>query len=108
MPEGDTLHRAARRLQALIGERLEVETPHPRAAAERIAERLDGQRLLADSPDLERMLANLRAEHPERAVYRRAVCPRCRTRIRSRGQGDANRTAYSCPSCQRGKEPDAA
>src|SRR5438105_4432085 len=46
MPEGDSLHRAARRLQALVGEVLEVETPHPRAAAGRIAERLDGRRLL--------------------------------------------------------------
>src|SRR5262252_5055511 len=45
MPEGDTLHRAARRLQALVGERLEVESPHPRAQAERVAERLDGRRL---------------------------------------------------------------
>ena len=47
MPEGDVVHRAARRLQPLVGERLQVETPHPRAAAERIAERLDGRRLVA-------------------------------------------------------------
>lgn len=46
MPEGDALHRAARRLQPLVGERVEVETPHPRAAAGRLAERLDGRRLL--------------------------------------------------------------
>src|SRR3954471_3785267 len=45
MPEGDTLHRAARRLRVLVGERLEVEAPHPRAQAERVAERLDGRRL---------------------------------------------------------------
>src|SRR5918911_818969 len=45
MPEGDSLHRAARRLQVLVGERVAVETPHPRAQAERIAERLDGRRL---------------------------------------------------------------
>ena len=45
MPEGDAVHRAARRLQALVGERLEVETPHPRAAAKGIAARLDGRRL---------------------------------------------------------------
>ena len=45
MPEGDSLHRAARRLQVLVGERVAVATPHPRAAAERIAERLDGRRL---------------------------------------------------------------
>ena len=45
MPEGDSLHRAARRLQVLVGERVEVETPHPRAASKRIAERLDGKTL---------------------------------------------------------------
>jgi endonuclease-8 len=244
VPEGDALHRAARRLQVLVGERLEVETPHPRAAVTGIAERLDGRRLvgveavgknlllrfeggyvlhshlrmtgrwtlvprgarrhgrpwlvlrgaereallwngpvlelharsvarlgpdiLADPPHLEQMLANLRREDQGRAVgdalldqrlvagvgnkwkaealwqarlspwrplgeatdeeiravldaastrmrrslegargrnavYRRAgrPCPRCGEAIRSRGQGDANRTAYWCPGCQR-------
>src|SRR3954464_5755135 len=43
MPEGDSLHRAARRLQALVGERVEVETPNPRGAAAISAERLDGR-----------------------------------------------------------------
>ena len=43
VPEGDTLHRAARRLQVLVGQRLEVAAPHPRARAERVAERLDGR-----------------------------------------------------------------
>ena len=47
MPEGDSLHRAARKLQVLVGERVGVETPHPRAAAQRVAERLDGRKLLA-------------------------------------------------------------
>ena len=47
MPEGDALHRAARRLQPLVGERLEVETPNPRAQVGGIAERLDGRRLLS-------------------------------------------------------------
>ncbi|HEY6054618.1 MAG TPA: DNA-formamidopyrimidine glycosylase family protein [Gaiellaceae bacterium] len=247
MPEGDSLHRAAARLQALVGQRLEVETPHPRAAALRLAERLDGRRLerveavgknvllhfegglvlrshlrmsgrwqlrprgerrtgrpwlvlrgesqegvlwngpvlelggravvrlgpdvLAEPPDLDAMVANLRRDpgralgdalldqrlvagignlwkaellwraqlspwlpvhdaaddalrallldaselmrasvagaRPPRTVYRRAgrPCPRCGGRIRSRGQGDDNRTAYWCPGCQRG--PDA-
>jgi len=45
VPEGDSLHRAAQRLAVLTGQRLEVETPHPRAAAKGIAERLDGLRL---------------------------------------------------------------
>jgi endonuclease-8 len=47
MPEGDSLRRAAAQLQPLVGERVEVETPHPRAAAKRLAERLDGRRLEA-------------------------------------------------------------
>jgi endonuclease VIII len=46
MPEGDALHRAARRLQPLVGERVEAESPHPRAAVTRVAERLDGRQLL--------------------------------------------------------------
>jgi endonuclease-8 len=45
VPEGDSLHRAAQRLQVLVGESVEVETPHPRAAVKGIAERLDGRRL---------------------------------------------------------------
>src|SRR5918996_1551619 len=246
MPEGDSLHRAARRLQVLVGERVEVETPHPRAALKGLAERLDGRRLesvdaigknlllrfeggvvlrshlrmkgrwrvqrrgagvfgtpwlalrtselealqfngpvlelgkeprvgpdvLAPDPDLEAMVARLRAadqtlllgealqrqrlvagignmwmaetlwearlspwrrlgettdEELRRALttaaalmhgrlegarrprqaYRRAgrPCRRCGTAIRSRGQGDANRIAYWCPSCQAGEEP---
>src|SRR3954451_21164620 len=47
MPEGDSLHRAARRLQVLVGERVAVETPNPRAAGKGLAERLDGRRLEA-------------------------------------------------------------
>jgi endonuclease-8 len=250
VPEGDSLHRAAARLQPLVGERVEVETPHPRAAALRLADRLDGRRLerveavgknllltfegglvlrshlrmsgrwqlrprgearvgrpwlvlrgetregvlwngpvlelaegrgrgldrlgpdiVADPPDLDAMLANLRrrpsralgdalldqrlvagignlwkaeglwraqlspwlpigdasddelrallddtatlmrgsvaGERPPRRVYRHAgrPCPRCGERIRSRGQGDDNRTAYWCPACQRGPDP---
>jgi endonuclease VIII len=45
MPEGDSLERAARRLQVLVGQQLEVETPHPRAAVKQLAPRLDGRRL---------------------------------------------------------------
>jgi endonuclease-8 len=47
MPEGDTLHRAAARLQVLVGQRVEVETPHPRAAGKGLADRLSGLRLEA-------------------------------------------------------------
>jgi endonuclease-8 len=252
VPEGDTIHRAASRLQVLVGQRLEVETPHPRAQAERIAERLDGRRLLSVEalgknlvlrfegglvlrshlrmsgrwsvrprgeqrvgrpwlvlrgdraeallwggpvlelhtralgrlgpdilerpPRLDEMLARMRRAEPtrrfgetlldqtlvsgignmwmaealwesrispwrrlrdvgeedrrlaletaarlmresvdagperRRQVYRRAgrPCPRCRTTIRSWGQGDDNRTAYWCPVCQVGDGPSAA
>jgi endonuclease-8 len=45
MPEGDSLARIARALQPLVGERVEVESPHPRAQLLHLAERLDGKRL---------------------------------------------------------------
>jgi endonuclease-8 len=36
-------------------------------------------------------------------VYKRhgTPCPRCRTLVQARGQGDDNRTTYWCPGCQR-------
>lgn len=43
MPEGDSLRRAAERVSVLVGQRLAVETPHPRAAALGLAPRLDGK-----------------------------------------------------------------
>ena len=51
------------------------------------------------------MLASVGGTRSSRAVYRRTgrPCPRCGTPIRSRGLGDANRTAYWCASCQRGR-----
>ena len=50
------------------------------------------------------MLGSVERRVHRRRVYRRAgrPCPRCGEKIRSRGQGDANRTAYWCPGCQRG------
>jgi len=50
----------------------------------------------------EAMLASVGGRRSRRAVYRRAGrgCPRCGEPIRSRGLGDANRTAYWCPRCQ--------
>jgi endonuclease VIII len=47
MPEGDAIYRAATRLQLLVGERVAVEAPNPRAAVKNIAQRLDGKRLEA-------------------------------------------------------------
>ena len=252
MPEGDALHLAARRLQPLVGRRVEAESPHPRAQAERVAERIDGRVLesveavgknlvfrfaggvvlrshlrmtgswtlrprgaerrglpwlvlrgerfegvlwngpvlelhtralerlgpdiLERPPRIEAMLARLRAADGTRwlgealqdqslvagignmwlaeslwavelspwrrladvsederrralesaaalmrasvdgarrgghRVYRRVgrPCPRCGGRIRSWGQGDANRMTYWCPGCQRGSDPPGA
>lgn len=251
MPEGDSLHRAARRLQEIVGEEVEVETPHPRARVGQLAKRLDGRRLLgveavgknlllhfeggyvvrshlgmsgrwrvvprgsrragrpwlvlrgrereavlwhgpvlelhqrgidrlgpdilSEPIDFDAMVSNMRADDPDRAigeavldqrlvagignmwkaeilwrvgvspwqpvggisdeqlgailgeagrlmrvavetgraersVYRRAgrPCPRCGTPIVSRGQGEANRMAYWCPSCQGGDAPQKA
>ena len=45
MPEGDTLHRAARQLQALVGQRISAESPNPRGRATRVAETVDGRTL---------------------------------------------------------------
>jgi endonuclease VIII len=48
------------------------------------------------------MRAALETGRRPRDVYRRSgrPCPRCGEPIASRGQGDANRTTYWCPSCQ--------
>ena len=53
------------------------------------------------------MQESLATGRPGRQVYRRAgrPCPRCGTIVRSRGQGDDNRTAYWCPRCQAGAGP---
>lgn len=55
----------------------------------------------------ELMQAALATGRPGRQVYRRAgrPCLRCGTIVGSRGQGDANRTAYWCPGCQAGGAP---
>ena len=42
MPEGDSLHRAARLLQPLVGARIEAESPHPQGQATGVARVLDG------------------------------------------------------------------
>jgi endonuclease-8 len=58
---------------------------------------------------LERAGMSMRASvdagrEPRKRVHGRAgrPCVRCGTPIRSRGQGDANRTVYWCPGCQPG------
>lgn len=48
------------------------------------------------------MRKSLELGREARAIHGRAgrPCPRCGDRIASRGQGDDNRTAYWCPTCQ--------
>jgi endonuclease-8 len=52
-----------------------------------------------------RMRESAETGHTSRApvVHERAgwPCPRCGERIRTRGQGDDNRTTFWCPGCQR-------
>jgi endonuclease-8 len=66
------------------------------------------ERVLGEAARL--MRAALDRDGGKRVVYRHAgrPCPRCGTPIRSRGQGDDNRTAYWCPACQRGEGPRGA
>jgi endonuclease-8 len=53
------------------------------------------------------MQESVETGRPGRQVYRRAgrPCVRCGEIVRSRGQGDANRTVYWCPTCQAGGGP---
>ena len=50
----------------------------------------------------DQMLEAARTGRRPQRIYRRArrPCPRCRTMIRSLGQGDSARTTYWCPKCQ--------
>lgn len=43
MPEGDSLHRAAARLQPLVGKRIAAESPNPRGLATGVARVVDGR-----------------------------------------------------------------
>jgi endonuclease-8 len=83
VPEGDSLHRAARSLQPLVGERVEVETPHPRAAVERVAERLHGRRL----ESVEARGKNLLLTFEGGRVLRSHLRMSGRWRVQERGRG---------------------
>ena len=87
MPEGDSLHRAARRLEVLVGERLEVETPHPRAAVKGLAERLDGRRL----DRVEAVGKNLLLHFEGGLVLRSHLRMKGRWRVERRGAARAGR-----------------
>jgi endonuclease-8 len=43
VPEGDSIHRVAARLQVLVGERVAAESVHPRGLATRVAAAVDGR-----------------------------------------------------------------
>ena len=43
MPEGDSLHRVAARLQVLVGQRVEASSPNPRGVATGVARAVDGR-----------------------------------------------------------------
>jgi endonuclease-8 len=81
VPEGDSLARAAQRLQALVGERVEVETPHPRAAVKRLVERLDGRRLIG----VEAAGKNLLLRFEDGVVLRSHLRMSGRWQVRARG-----------------------
>lgn len=59
------------------------------------------ERSVAESVEVMR-ISMAKGRRP-RSIYRagRSGCPRCGGPVRSRGQGDGNRTAYWCPNCQR-------
>src|SRR2546427_12520402 len=81
MPEGDSLHRAAQRLQVLVGERLEAESPHPRGAATGVAEQVDGRRLVSVGA----LGKNLLLRFESRVVLRSHLRMRGRWRVLPRG-----------------------
>ncbi|MGB2953499.1 MAG: DNA-formamidopyrimidine glycosylase family protein [Gaiellaceae bacterium] len=81
MPEGDSLLRAAQRLQALVGERVQVETPHPGAAATGVAPKLDGRRL----ESVEAAGKNLLLRFEGGVVLRSHLRMRGRWQVRERG-----------------------
>lgn len=87
VPEGDTLHRAARRLQVLVGGRVEAESLHPRAQAERVAERIDGRVL----ESVEAIGKNLLFRFEGGVVLRSHLRMSGRWSVRPRGSAPAGR-----------------
>ena len=87
VPEGDTLHRAARRLQVLVGQRIEASSPHPRAQAERVAETVDGRVL----ESVEAIGKNLLLRFEGGVVVRSHLRMTGRWSLRPRGEARAGR-----------------
>jgi endonuclease-8 len=82
VPEGDTLHRAARRLQALVGQRISAESPNPRGRATRVAETVDGRTL----ESVEAIGKNLRFHFSGGVVLRSHLRMSGRWTVRPRGE----------------------
>jgi endonuclease VIII len=87
VPEGDSLHRAALRLQVLVGQKVDVVTPHPRAAAKRLAERLDGLVLESVEATGKNLLLRFQGGHVLRSHLRMTG----RWRVEPRGTPRAGR-----------------
>jgi len=82
VPEGDTVHRAARRLHALVGQRISAESPNPRARATRAAETVDGRTL----ESVEAIGKNLRFRFSGGVVLRSHLRMSGRWSVRPRGE----------------------
>jgi endonuclease-8 len=82
VPEGDTLHRAARRLQPLVGQRIAAESPNPRGRATRVAEAVDGRTL----ESVEAIGKNLRFRFSGGVVLRSHLRMTGRWSVRPRGE----------------------
>jgi endonuclease-8 len=82
VPEGDTLHRAARRLQALVGQRISAESPNPRGRATRVAETVDARTL----ESVEAIGKNLRFRFSGGVVLRSHLRMSGRWSVRPRGE----------------------
>ena len=91
MPEGDTIHHAARRIRPLPWRQTSGVSDDEALAIVRAAR-----------PAMQRSARDGKQD-ADRVVYGRAghPCPRCGAPIRSRGQGDDNRITYWCAGCQR-------
>ena len=87
MPEGDAIHRAARRLQPLVGQTLEVESPHPQAAVKNLPEKLSGRRL----EGVEAVGKNLLLRFEGGLVLRSHLRMRGRWQLRPRNGGGRGR-----------------
>jgi endonuclease VIII len=87
VPEGDSLHRVARRLQPLVGQRLEAESPHPRGQLTGVARRVDGRVL----ESVEAVGKNLLLRFEGGVVVRSHLRMTGRWRLEPRGRPRAGR-----------------